>query len=101
MATFLIQDDTQVKSLDVSSYLVLPLNSDTYLKSLKNQHQNLEEKASFTSPDEQYNYFLEQSKRKLNEFLKYNSVVDMSFRNKKIDFLIDSNIIDVHFASNL
>ena len=67
--------------------MIIPLNRESHLKSLKALHQNQEDKTSFQSPDEQYNFFLEQSNRKLDEFLKYNSVVDMSYRNKKIDFL--------------
>jgi hypothetical protein len=84
LGTFLVQDDTTVSELQVSSYLGTPLNDETYAgqKDLAKEEEGVK-----TNEDPSYKYFYEQSMRKLGDFFKYNSVVDMTFQNKKLEFL--------------
>ena len=78
---------TQVKELRLGKYLGDPKNEETYTKENENISENTNYKKVQTNSDSNFNFFLEQSKRKLNEFFNYNSVVDTTFKNGALEFL--------------
>ena len=87
LSTILIQEDTTIKELKLSSYLTVPFNETTFQRNLKIKAGDHEENSELMNINEDFDYFLRQSKNKLESFLKYNSIVDLTYENGKLDFV--------------
>jgi hypothetical protein len=84
--TILIQEETQVTEIKASTYLANPINESTFAKKNKNKCENDKDK-DFNNTNEDHEYFLRNSKQKLESFLKYNSILNMSYQKNKLEFL--------------
>lgn len=83
--TLILNNESSIKRLDLSSYMTVPINEEQFENQIESIFQN-KNKDQLKLKDTNYMNYYDDCARKIESFLKYNSIVDMSFHNNKMFF---------------
>lgn len=83
--TIILNIESNIRKLDLSSYMKIPINEEQISNQIENIFQN-KQNNNLKMKDSNYIHYFNDCNRKIESFLKYNSIVNMSFYNNKIFF---------------